>query len=82
MIRVWPVRALSVRSAHFHWSRGFIFGAVLASLASVIVYFKCTPPTLEQYQTAVAKARAAEALPLEGAPTAEGVPATEGVITG
>jgi MFS transporter, OFA family, oxalate/formate antiporter len=66
-----------VGNTQFHWERGFIFGVVLASLASVVVYKKCRPPTLEQYETAVAKAAAAEPLP-----AIEGVPATEGAIAG
>lgn len=41
-------------TAVFHWERGFIFGAVLALLASVIVYYKCKPPTLEEYTLAKA----------------------------
>jgi MFS family permease len=49
-----------VGSAHFHWARGFIFGVVLAALASCVVYFKCKPPTVEEWETAVAKARGAE----------------------
>jgi OFA family oxalate/formate antiporter-like MFS transporter len=72
-----------VGSAHFHWSRGFIFGVVLAALGSVVVYFKCTPPTLEQYETAVAKAAAAEAPPaVQRVPVTEGLPATDGIING
>ncbi len=47
--------------AHFHWVQGFIFGAALGACAAVIVYFKCKAPTKEQWQTAVAKAAAAEA---------------------
>jgi OFA family oxalate/formate antiporter-like MFS transporter len=63
-----------VGNTQFHWQRGFIFGVVLAALASVVVYFKCAPPTLEQWQTAVAKAEAAE-LQTSGEPAtaAEGI---------
>jgi MFS family permease len=45
-------------NAQFHWVRGFIFGATLATLAAIIVYYKCKPPTREQWQTALAKAEA------------------------
>ncbi|MGB9185398.1 MAG: OFA family MFS transporter [Solirubrobacteraceae bacterium] len=46
--------------AHFHWVQGFIFGSALGACAAAIVYFKIKPPTKEQWQTAVAKAAAAE----------------------
>ncbi|HWE11533.1 MAG TPA: MFS transporter [Solirubrobacteraceae bacterium] len=46
--------------AHFHWVQGFIFGAALGAIAALIVFFKCKPPTREQWQRAVAKAKAAE----------------------
>ena len=42
-------------SATFHWERGFFFGAALAAVATAVVYFKCKPPTREQWQRAVAK---------------------------
>jgi MFS family permease len=61
-----------VGSAHFHWARGFIFGVVLAALASVVVYFKCKPPTVEEWEMAVAKAGAAE-LAVEAVPSSEGI---------
>jgi MFS family permease len=48
-------------SAQFHWERGFFFGASLGALGALVVYFKCAPPTREQWQTALAKAEAAEA---------------------
>jgi MFS transporter, OFA family, oxalate/formate antiporter len=41
----------------FHWVNGFVFGAVLAALASVIVYNFCKAPTVEQMQKAVAGTR-------------------------
>jgi Na+/melibiose symporter-like transporter len=66
-----------VGNAHFHWSHGFIFGGTLAALASVVVYFKCKPPTREQWQTALAKAEQVEPLGVR-----EEVPAPEGVIIG
>jgi MFS family permease len=66
-----------VGNAQFHWARGFIFGVTLAALASVVVYFKCKPPTREQWQVAVAKAQAAES-----ARVVDGIPATEGIIAG
>ncbi len=47
-------------NAHYHWVRGFVFGAVLAALAAIIVYNMCKRPTKEQWQAAVAKAAAAE----------------------
>ncbi len=40
--------------AQFHWVRGFLFGACLGAAAALIVYFKCKPPTREQWATAVA----------------------------
>ena len=48
-------------NATFHWQRGFFFGAALGALGAACVYFKCKRPTKEQWQTAVAKARGAEA---------------------
>jgi MFS transporter, OFA family, oxalate/formate antiporter len=42
-------------TATFHWERGFFFGAALAAVATAVVYFKCKPPTREQWQRAVAK---------------------------
>jgi hypothetical protein len=64
-----------VGSAHFHWARGFIFGVVLAAPASVVIYFKCKPPTVEDWETAVAKATAVES-------AVEAVPAPGGIIAG
>jgi MFS family permease len=43
-------------AATFHWERGFFFGAALAAIATVVVYFKCKPPTREQWERAMAKA--------------------------
>ncbi|MDA8185950.1 MAG: MFS transporter [Actinomycetota bacterium] len=43
-------------TATFHWTQGFIFGAALAALAAVVVYFKCKPPTVEQWSAATSKA--------------------------
>lgn len=45
--------------AQFHWVRGFVFGAALGAVAAVIVFFKCTPPTLAERDAAVARARTA-----------------------
>jgi MFS family permease len=42
-------------AATFHWERGFFFGAALAAIATVVVYFKCKPPTLEQWERAMTK---------------------------
>ncbi len=39
-------------TATFHWTQGFIFGAALAALAVIVVYFKCHPPTLAQWSEA------------------------------
>jgi MFS family permease len=47
-------------NAHFHWVRGFFFGAALGASAAVIVYTKCKRPTLEHWQAAVEKAAAPE----------------------
>jgi hypothetical protein len=54
-------------NAQFHWERGFFFGAGLGALGAIVVYFKCRPPTREQWQIALAKAEAAEArkVPIE-----------------
>jgi MFS family permease len=54
-------------NGQFHWARGFAFGATLATLAAIIVYFKCKPPTREQWQAALAKAEATERRNLAGA---------------
>ncbi|MGI8714466.1 MAG: MFS transporter, partial [Solirubrobacteraceae bacterium] len=40
--------------AQFHWVRGFMFGAAMGLAASLIVYFKCKPPTREQWAAATA----------------------------
>ena len=40
---------------HFHWARGFFFGATLGAIAALIVAFKCKPPTIAQMQRAVSK---------------------------
>jgi MFS family permease len=53
----------------FHWAQGFIFGSVLGALAAVTVYFKCTPPTLEQRRAAVAKAEATQRKRTVGQPS-------------
>ncbi len=45
-------------TASFNWTRGFIFGACLGALAALPVYFKCKPPTLEQFHTAEDRAAA------------------------
>jgi sugar phosphate permease len=66
-----------VGNAHFHWARGFIFGTTLAALAAVVVYFKCKPPTREQWQTALARAEQVKPLGLM-----EEVPEPEGVVVG
>ena len=50
-------------SATFNWERGFWFGAVLGALAAVVVYFKCKPPTREQYERALAKSGASAKAP-------------------
>jgi MFS family permease len=41
-------------AATFHWQRGFFFGAALGFVATIVVYFKCKPPTREQYEQAIA----------------------------
>jgi len=43
-------------NATFHWQRGFFFGATLGAVAAVIVYFKCKPPTKDEWRAAVDKA--------------------------
>lgn len=48
-------------TAAFHWERGFVFGAVLAALAVLVVWFLCKRPTEAQYQ------RAFETQPAESA---------------
>jgi MFS family permease len=40
--------------AQFHWVRGFLFGAALGAGAALIVWFKCKPPTREQWAKATA----------------------------
>ena len=42
--------------AHFHWVRGFFFGAALGALAALTVTFLCKRPTEEQMIAAVRKA--------------------------
>ncbi len=42
-------------AATFHWERGFFFGAALGAVAAVVVYFKCKPPTREQWERALAR---------------------------
>ncbi len=42
-------------AATFHWERGFFFGAGLGAIAALVVYFKCKPPTREQYERALAR---------------------------
>jgi MFS family permease len=46
-------------TAQFHWVRGFLFGATLGALAAIIVYFKCKPPTLEEWNAALGTAEVA-----------------------
>jgi MFS transporter, OFA family, oxalate/formate antiporter len=53
-------------AAHFNWTAGFVFGAVLAALASIIVYTTCKAPTVQEMQRAVAGAARVKA------PTAPG----------
>jgi Na+/melibiose symporter-like transporter len=40
-------------TAHFHWVRGFFFGATLGALAALTVAFLCKRPTVEQMERAV-----------------------------
>ena len=40
-------------TAHFHWERGFFFGATLGALAALTVAFLCRRPTVEQMERAV-----------------------------
>jgi OFA family oxalate/formate antiporter-like MFS transporter len=40
-------------TAHFHWARGFFFGATLGLIAFLTVTFKCKRPTVEQMEAAV-----------------------------
>jgi hypothetical protein len=42
-------------NATFHWERGFFFGAALGAVAAVIVFFKCKPPTRQQWEKAVVR---------------------------
>jgi hypothetical protein len=44
-------------SPHFAWFRGFLFGAILAALASFVAWKFCYAPTREQMERAVALAR-------------------------
>jgi MFS transporter, OFA family, oxalate/formate antiporter len=46
---------------HFHYLRGFIFGAALGALAALMVGFMCKRPTVEQMAAAVRPAEEAEA---------------------
>jgi MFS family permease len=48
-------------AATFHWENGFFFGAALGAIAAIVVYFKCKPPTREQYDRALAKTAAVPA---------------------
>jgi MFS family permease len=48
-------------AAQFHWLQGFVFDAVLAALAALMVWFLCKQPTIEQMQVAVAASEAKEA---------------------
>jgi MFS transporter, OFA family, oxalate/formate antiporter len=50
-------------TAHFNWTAGFIFGAVLAAVATVVVYNFCKAPTVEEMQRAVAGAKEGVAVP-------------------
>jgi MFS family permease len=68
-----------VGNAQFHWARGFVFGAVLATLAAIVVYFKCKPPTREQWQAALAKDEVTEVRELEGVTAAPKAAAPEPV---
>jgi len=43
-------------NAHYHWVRGFVFGATLAAIAAVTVFFKCKRPTVVQWERALARA--------------------------
>ena len=54
-------------TAHFNWTYGFLFGAVLGLAAAVIVAFKCPRPTVEQMRAAVERA-AAQTEPIVAAP--------------
>lgn len=47
-------------TATFHWERGFFFGAALGACAAAIVYFKCKPPSRQQWEGAVARATEAQ----------------------
>lgn len=40
-------------NAIFHWSQGFIFGAVLAALGSIVIFTKCYRPTAEEVDNAM-----------------------------
>jgi len=40
-------------TAHFHWIRGFFFGATLGALAALTVAFLCKRPTVEEMERAV-----------------------------
>ena len=40
-------------TAHFHWVRGFFFGATLGALAALTVALLCKRPTVEQMERAV-----------------------------
>jgi MFS family permease len=50
-------------TASFQWERGFFFGAALGAIAAAVVYFKCKPPTLEQYHRALAKTATSATVP-------------------
>jgi MFS family permease len=64
-------------TAQFHWVRGFLFGAALGLLAAIIVFFKCKPPTREQWQVALGEAEVAERRKL-----AEDAARSRGVVVG
>lgn len=46
-------------NAKFNWTSGFLFGVTLAVIACIVVYTKCTAPTVEEMERAVAKSRPA-----------------------
>jgi hypothetical protein len=65
-------------TAQFHWVRGFLFGAALGAAAALIVYFKCKPPTVEEWEVALGKAEVADRRKL----AADAVRSREGVVVG
>jgi len=58
-------------NAKFNWTPGFLFGAGLALIATIIVYTKCKPPTVADMERAVA----ASGAPVSVASTIPGSPA-------